>query len=175
MTLESLCPAAQIKCNSAQTTGKDHEREAGLNGPRFLWLQDSAPTCYSQMFPSKNQHLSKTSIFSMLICESVVSRMPMNPILDSMWILSQPGVYSHLLSLWGLLGVPFLSVLWPPNHQAYAQDLLTRPSFPRTDAISLDGIKPCMASPQRNHLEVCFSGQHSNLKNVNQSKDERIL
>lgn len=157
------------------------EWEAGPDDPQwFLQLQDSAPVCKNQMFLYKSQHLSKTSIFSMLIRKSMALRIPINQVWSSTWIFFQPGVCSHLLSLWGLLGVTFLNIQWPPSHQACAKTCWPYTLFPedrRGFFLLISTIKPWVASASNSSSgEVGnFFPQYSNLKNVNRSNVERIL
>lgn len=150
MTLESFCPAAQMKCNSEQAIGKGTEWEVGPDDPRwFLQLQDSSPIWKNQMFLYKSQHLSKTSIFSTLICEAMALRIPINQVLSSTWIFYQPRVCSHQLSLWGLPGVAFINVQWPPSHQASTESCWPYTLFPQHRcrlSLPISTIKPWVAS-----------------------------
>lgn len=108
VTLDSFCPAAQIKHSFAQATGKDNEWEAALDDPRwFLQPQDSAPMCHNQMFLQKNQSFKNIYFFSVLICTAMAFRIPINHVLGLTWIFHQPRVCSHPRSLWGFLGAPF--------------------------------------------------------------------
>lgn len=170
VTLDSFCPAGQIKHSLAQATGKDNEWEAALDDPQwFLQPQDSAPMCHNQMFLQKNQSI----FFPVLICTAMAFRIPINYVLRLTWIFHQPGVCSHPHSLWGLLGAPF-----PKYTKATQSPGMTWYSFPiqmpyRSIHLyhqALDGISPKLIIWR----SVCgFFGQHFNLKNVNQSKDEQ--
>lgn len=115
--------------------------------------------------------------FSVLVCKAMALRIPINHIWGSTWVSHQPGVCSHPHSLWGFLGPLFLNIQWPPSHQACAKTCWPDTLPVQMPSLSihlyhqaLDGVSPKLILWRS---VGGFSGQHPNLKNINQSKDEQ--
>lgn len=101
MTLESLCPAAQIKCNSVQAIEKDTEWEAGPDDPQCFSAPRSCSHIEEPDVPIKDEASFKNTyfFFPLLICELMALRISINQVwVQHGYFISQEFALTYFLS-----------------------------------------------------------------------------